>query len=161
MSKFSVVYMQVYWDQLIHRIFVRGKLFLRQQKKKKLTVPLDWVYFFLNCPLLQPNNKAFQVRTDRKEKTWTFKMFFNLRTLKLRQEKTLLPSTSSKQSTQGSGAQYSLTTALGSEVLSLNNYEIHTNYLTLLELTALTEKYSHLPPGAAVSTKCQNTIHAA
>lgn len=25
----------------------------------KLTVPLDWVYFFLNCPLLQPNNKAF------------------------------------------------------------------------------------------------------
>lgn len=41
----------------------------------------------------------------------------------------------------------------------LNNYEIYTNYLTLLELTALTDKYSHFLQGllGALSNRIQYT----
>lgn len=52
-------------SRLVHRIFVSGKLFFKAAIK--LTVPLEWVYFFLNCPLLQPKNKTFQVRTNRRK----------------------------------------------------------------------------------------------
>lgn len=85
-------------------------------------------------------------------------MFFNVRTSKLRQEKALLPSTSSKQASKvpehGTTSPQPWDQEYQAQgIVLFHNYEIFANYLTLLELTALTDKYSHLPPGAAVSTK--------
>ena len=57
-SEFSVIltckFIKI--SQLI-KFWFQGNYFFKAAIK--LTVPLEWVYFFLNCPLLQPNNKTF------------------------------------------------------------------------------------------------------
>lgn len=56
-SKFSVI-VSCRFSKISHlRLFVSGELFFKAATK--LTVPLEWVYFFLNCPLPQPKNKTF------------------------------------------------------------------------------------------------------
>lgn len=57
-SEFSVIltckFIKI--SQLI-KFWFQGNYFFKAAIK--LTVPLEWVYFFLNCPLLQPKNKTF------------------------------------------------------------------------------------------------------
>lgn len=57
MSKFSAILHAGLLGLVNSQDFCLGEIIFKAAIK--LTVPLDWVYFFLNCPLLQPNNKAF------------------------------------------------------------------------------------------------------